>query len=359
MLLSGCGKREAATTPPPTAQAVIVETADVAVKTVPLTFEVVGHIEARSRVALGPLVSARIEQVLIGDGAEVAVGAELIRLDPRVYDAAFKRAQAEQLARAAQVETVALKLERSKELIATDMLSAQQAKELSNELTQAQAALKQAEAGVAQATLDLDHCVLRSPIAGRVGLVKAIAGNFVAAGSEALLEVRGMDMLELDFSLPEIALPLLRSTAGGAPLKVIANRHGDEAHTVEGQLVAFDNKIDQRTRSLAVRAVMPNAGLSFWPGEFVDIKLIAGQVADALLVPFKAVNTGPSGPYLYVVENNKASLRPVQLGSLVGDLVVIASGIAKGDRVIVSGQLGMQDGSPVHISSSQPKAKQP
>jgi len=84
----------------------------------------------------------------------------------------------------------------------------------------------------------------------------------------------------------------------------------------------------------------------------VDVQMVVGSADNAILVPYRAVNTGPNGPYLYVVDGDKAALKPVTLGAQVGDLVVVQTGVTSGQKVIVSGQLGLQDGSLVQVSSA-------
>ena len=352
-LLVGCNRKGAPAAAASTApKPLLVEAAEVVVRTVPLTVESVGNLEARSRVALVPLVNARIEAVLARDGATVAAGAELVRLDARSYLAAQRRAEADRASRAAQLDSLSSRLERSQESITAGLLSPQQAQDLRNEIAQAQAALQSAEAMLQQTGLDLENCVLRAPFAGRVGLVNAIVGAYVTTGSATLLEVRALDPLEVNFHVPEIALGTLRREAGAAPLKVTVRRDGANQQEAIGTLAAFENKVDQRTRSLGLRASLPNADTAFWPGEFVNVTLTLGEVRDALLVPLKALNTGPNGPYLYVIADGKARLRAVEPGAHTGELVIIRKGIAAGEKVIVSGQLGLQDGSAVQIAAA-------
>jgi multidrug efflux system membrane fusion protein len=285
----------------------------------------------------------------------VKAGEPLVRFDSRSYAAALARMQGEKTARAAQVAALQSRSDRSQDLVTGNFISPQQAQESQVELAQAQAALAAAEAGVQQATVDLENCEPKAPFDGRVGLLKAPAavGNFVTAGGDPLLEVRALDTLKVEFSVPESALPVLQAMASGDKnLKVVVTAHGDSSRKLEGPVAAFDNVIDPRTRSLKVRATLPNPGRLFWPGQFVDVQMVVGSADNAILVPYRAVNTGPNGPYLYVVDGGKAALKPVTLGAQVGDLVVIQSGVTSGQKVIVSGQLGLQDGSLVQVSTA-------
>jgi RND family efflux transporter MFP subunit len=355
LVLAGCGHHAPAAAASPVDKSVVVVAVDAIARTTPLTIDAVGHLDAAATVSLVPLVNARIAALPVADGSEVKAGDSLVRFDNRSYAAQLTRMQGEKAAREAQVEALQSRTQRSHDLIAGDFISPQEVQESQVELAQAQAALAAAEAGVQQATIDLENCDMKAPFAGRIGLLKtgATVGNFVAAGSDPLLELRSLDQLKVEFTVPESALPVLQQmAAGGHPLKVIVSQHSDKTRTLEGPVAAFDNVFDPRTRSLKVRALVPNPSLLFWPGQFVDVQMVVGSAENAVLVPFQAVNTGPTGPYLYVVNDGKAMLKAVQLGAEIDDLVIIKSGVSAGQKVILSGQLGLQDGSPVRISTA-------
>jgi RND family efflux transporter MFP subunit len=354
LALAGCGHPPPAAAAPVADKGVVVVAVDAATRTVPLTLSAAGHLDAAAAVKVVPLVNSRIEAVLVSDGADVKAGQPLLRFDSRAYAAQFARMQAEVAAQSAQVAALQSRAERSKDLVSGDFLSAQDVQEAQASLAAAQAGLAAARAGLAQAPIDLDNCTPTAAFDGRIGLLKSAAavGNFVAAGSDALMELRRIDRLKVEFSVPESAVSQLQQLAGsGEAPKVIVSLHGDQAHALEGVIGAYDNVIDPASRSLQVRGVVDNAGLRFWPGQFVDVQLVLGTARDAVLIPYQAVNTGPQGPYVYVVADGKAAIKPVALGSEVGELVVVNSGVSAGQKVIVSGQLGLQDGSPVQVST--------
>jgi multidrug efflux system membrane fusion protein len=334
--------------------AVVVEATDAVTRTVPLTVDTVGHLDAVAAVAIVPLINGRIEAVLVADGAEVKAGQPLVRFDKRSYAGQLERMQAERAARATQVAALTTRAERSKNLIASGFLAQQQAQEQDVDLGQAQAALAAADAGIAQAAIDLENCEPKAPFDGRIGLLSpsAVAGNFVAAGSDPLFQVRAVDRLKVEFEVPESALPLLlRTAAGGTAPTVVVSQHSDPNRKLTGPVVAFDNAIDPHTHSLKVRGIVPNTDRQFWPGQLVDVQMIVGTATDATLVPYRAVNTGPNGPYLYVIQDGKAVVSAVELGQQVGDLVIVTSGVKPGDKVITGGQLGLESGSPVQVAA--------
>ncbi|HEY3756648.1 MAG TPA: efflux RND transporter periplasmic adaptor subunit [Opitutaceae bacterium] len=355
LFLAGCGHAPATTSAAPADHSVVVEAVDAVSRTVPLTIDAVGHMDAVAAVAITPLVNSRIEAVLVKDGADVQAGQPLVRFDPRTYAAQLDRMKGERDARSVQVAALQSRQDRSAGLIAGDFLSPQQAQEQEVDLAQAKAALAAANAGVASAAVDLENCQPKAPFAGRVGLLKSSAtvGAFTAAGSDPLMEIRDLRHLKVEFSVPQSALTLLlqQASAGHNP-DVIVSPADDPSTTVKGEVGAFDNVIDPHNLTLKVRAVVDNADLHFWPGEFVKVKMIVGTATDAVLVPFEAINTGPNGSYVYVVQGGKAAVKPVALGQTVDNLVIVKSGVNAGDRVILSGALGLQDGSSVKVSSA-------
>ncbi|HVW22314.1 MAG TPA: efflux RND transporter periplasmic adaptor subunit [Opitutaceae bacterium] len=354
LALAGCGHRQ-----PPAApvadKGVVVVAADAVVRTVPITIDSVGHLDAAAAIRIVPLVSARIDALPVADGSDVKAGEVLIRFDDRAYAAQLARMRTARDAQAAQVAALQSRADRSKGLVSGDFLSPQDVQEAQAQLAQAQAGLAQAEAGLAQAAIDFENCTPKAPFDGRIGLLKstAVVGNFVAAGGDPLLELRSLDKLKVEFTVPGSSIGTLQEmAAAGQTPKVLVSQHGDRAHGLEGAVAAYDNAIDPSSRSLQVRAVVGNPGRRFWPGQFVDVQMVVGTAENAVLIPTQAVNTGPNGPYVYVVDGGKAAIRPVTLGSETDGLVVVKTGVQGGQKVILSGQLGLQDGSPVQVSTA-------
>ncbi|HEX3728600.1 MAG TPA: efflux RND transporter periplasmic adaptor subunit [Opitutaceae bacterium] len=362
LALAGCGHRQPAAAAAPASPGVVVVAADAVVRTVPITIDSVGHLDAAATVKVVPLVNARIDALPVADGADVKAGEVLIRFDDRAYAAQLARMRTARDAQAAQVAALQSRAERSKDLVSGDFLSAQDVQEAQASLAQAQASLAAADAGVAQATIDFENCAPKAPFDGRIGLLKsgAVVGNFVAAGGDPLLELRSLDKLKVEFTVPGASIGTLQEmAAAGQTPQVMVSQHGDTAHGLAGAVAAYDNAIDPSSRSLQVRALVDNPGRRFWPGQFVDVQMIVGTAENAVLIPPQAVNTGPNGPYVYVVDGGKAAIRPVTLGAETGGLVVVKTGVQAGQKVILSGQLGLQDGSPVKVSTSSEVAAAP
>jgi multidrug efflux system membrane fusion protein len=119
---------------------------------------------------------------------------------------------------------------------------------------------------------------------------------------------------------------------------------------VVGQLTFLNNAVADTTGTVNLRATIPNAGHIFWPGRFVNIRLVLNTIHQAVLVPASAPQMSAKGSFVYIVkEDSTAEQRPVSLGQRQGDLIVVENGVAAGERVVTTGQIGVTPGGKVHI----------
>ena len=133
----------------------------------------------------------------------------------------------------------------------------------------------------------------------------------------------------------------------------------DQPSTViPGTLTFLDNAVHEGTGTVKLRATVPNRERRLWPGRFVNVRLILGQIAGAVLVPAIAPQNSAKGLFVYVVKDDgTADLRPVTLGQRQGDLVIVSAGVKPGERVITNGQMGVMPGGKVRVEASGEPAK--
>jgi multidrug efflux system membrane fusion protein len=111
---------------------------------------------------------------------------------------------------------------------------------------------------------------------------------------------------------------------------------------VSGRLTFVDNSVQTETGQVTLRATLPNPGHRFWPGRFVNIRLLLGTIQGAVLVPASAPQMAAAGSYVYVIKpDSTAEQRTVSLGQRQGDLIVVEKGVAAGEKVVINGQLGV------------------
>ena len=326
-------KEKAPTRPPPRP----VAAAKVITQDVPLYIDEIGTCAAFETVQIQAQVGGQIIAREFQDGADVKKGDLLFRIDPRPYEAALASAQADLVLNQAN-------LKRQEKLRAEKVTATQ-------ELDTAEAEARKSEAAVKAAQVNLDHCYIKSPIDGRVGLRNIDVGNVVGPGSPALVMIQGMDPIYTDFTVAEPDLPLVRRyLSGEKKLKVLTDAEDDELPPREGELTFIDNSLQPGTGTVKARAITPNPDRALWPSQFVHARLILETLKDSKLVPSSAVQIGQNGPYVFVVKDDSTlELRQVRPGQRHGDLTVVTDGVRAGERVVVSGQLQLAPGARVTV----------
>jgi multidrug efflux system membrane fusion protein len=123
-----------------------------------------------------------------------------------------------------------------------------------------------------------------------------------------------------------------------------------QGEMVAGQLTFLDNAVQDATGQVSLRATIPNSGHLFWPGRFVNIRLVLSTIHSAVLVPANAPQMSAQGSFVYVVKpDSTAEQRQVSLGQRQGDLIVVEKGVEAGERVVTNGQLGVTPGGKVLV----------
>jgi multidrug efflux system membrane fusion protein len=337
---AGCSSEASPAAGPPPPE---VSVAGVLSRTVGQWDDFTGRVAAVESVELRPRVSGYVQRVAYAEGQEVRKGDLLFVVDPRPYQAALDRAQAE-LARArAEARLAQAQDARAQSLIDAKAISREEFEQRKANSAGADAAVRAAEAAVAAARLDLQFTQVRSPIAGRAGRALVTEGNLAQADATLLTTVVSQDPVFVYFETDEqtwlryaaLARKGERSDTGN-PVRVgLANEAG---YPHAGSVDFIDNQVDPRTGTLRARAVLRNPDRLFTPGLFARVQLQGGGARQALLVDDKAVLTDQDRKYVYVLgEGNTAQRKDVVLGRSVDGLRVVASGLSAGDKVIVQG----------------------
>ena len=331
-----------------------VSVAAATVQDVPVTLDEVGKCVAREVVSVQPQVGGRIAEIHFADGADLKKGDPLFTIDPEPYRAAVASAEAN-LARArAVLELARAELARYANLLATQIASQADYDAKKSAVDVADADVKQNEAALATARINLQYCSISSPIDGRAGHRLVDRGNVVAANGGPLLVIERLDPIYVDFTITEHDLTDVQRRMAGKSLDVEVRLPDRPAQPLTGQVTFLDNAVQEATGTVTLRATVPNRQHVLWPGRFVKVKLILAMLRDAVVVPAAAPQLSAKGPFVYVVkEDDTAELRPVTPGQRQGDLLVIEQGVKQGERVVVNGQLGVTPGGKVRIEEPQ------
>jgi multidrug efflux system membrane fusion protein len=340
LVAAGCSSEAAPAGGPPPPE---VSVAPVLSKPVGQWDEFTGRVAAVESVELRPRVSGYVQRVAYAEGQEVRKGDLLFVIDPRPYQAALDRAQAE-LARArAESQLARAQDARAQSLIEAKAISREEFEQRRANTAGADAAVRAAEAAVAAARLDLQFTQVRAPVSGRAGRALVTGGNLAQADATLLTTVVSQDPVFVYFEADEqtwlryaeLARKGERADTGN-PVRVGLASESGYPHA--GTVDFIDNQVDPGTGTVRARAVLRNPDRLFTPGLFARVQLQGGGERPALLVDDKAILTDQDRKYVYVLgDGNTALRRDVVLGRNVGGLRVVASGLTPRDRVIVRG----------------------
>ncbi|MBU6260086.1 MAG: efflux RND transporter periplasmic adaptor subunit, partial [Burkholderiales bacterium] len=215
------------------------------------------------------------------------------------------------------------------------------------------AAVQADDASIQLAQVQLGYTRIAAPISGRVGARLVDAGNIVhAADAGGLVVINQIDPIAIVFTLPDSAFASVQRAqrAAHAPLTVLAyarDKPGGEP-IARGQLILVNNQIDTATGTLQLKGRFANAGHALWPGQYLNVRLLLGHDAQALVVPEAAVQRGQDGTYTYVVDaERRVRSQPIEVRVVQDGLAVVTRGLAAGERVVVDGQYKLKPGSAV------------
>ena len=326
-------------------------------QTVPVRLQAIGNVEPYQTVALKARVDGQIGEVKFREGDAVKKDDVLFRIDPRPYEAALRQAEANALRDAAARNQARSQSRRYQELLEKNFVSKEAYAQIRTNSETAEATAKASQAALENARLNLEYCTIRSPLDGYVGKVLLQAGNLAKANDvNPLVVINQVRPIYVNFAVPEQSLPEVRKHMAEGPLQVeVLPVDAQQPHPV-GKLVFVDNAVDPSTGTIRLRAQFDNAEAWLWPGQFVNVSVRLYEQPDALIVPSRAVQTGPEGQYVYVITDDMtAEVRRVKVQRTDGERAIVAQGLAKGERVVTRGQLRL--GPKVKVQIVKPAAE--
>lgn len=392
ILLSACGKKgqQNFERPPSPVQITAAVSEDV-----PTYLDAIGKTVAREVVSIQPQVSGRITKIHFTDGADVKKGQLLFTIDTRPFEAALKQAQAN-LSRSTELKKQAeanlereiaqanwglKQVERYRVLVEEGVVSREQYEQLranydtlKANVEAARAAVRSADeaikvdaAAIESAKVQLSYCYIRSPINGRAGQRLVDLGNVVNPGGSnnsdssnsgsnsgsagnGMLVVEVLNPIYADFTISQNDLAQVQQQMRQGTLKAEVRLPDSTDSPTFGELTFLDNAIQNATGQVTLRATVPNDEHRFWPGRFVNIRLVLNTIYGAVLIPSTAPQMSAQGSFVYVIKpDSTAEQRAVTLGQRQGDLIVVVTGVQPGERVVTTGQLGVTPGGKVRI----------
>ncbi|MFT3906303.1 MAG: efflux RND transporter periplasmic adaptor subunit [Steroidobacteraceae bacterium] len=293
--------------------------------------EAVGTARANEAVDVTAKATNIVAAVHFSDGERVRAGQVLVELD-----SAQARADLAEVS-AALTESSA-QYNRSKDLVAAQVLSR-------SAFDQLEATMKADEARLAAARAKLEDTVIKAPFNGRAGLRRISVGSLISPGT-VITTIDDTSIIKLDFAVPERYLAVLRE---GDDLSATSSAW--PGRQFDGKVASIDSRVDASTRALTVRARLPNPDGALRAGMFLTVQL-PGRSRSSVVIPEQAVVPEQARQFVYVIDAGVARKREVQLGSREPGSVEVVNGLAAGEQLVVDGTLRLSDGAAVQLSGT-------
>lgn len=339
VLMTGCSEQGDA---PPGAVAVSI--VKLQTSEVRPSREFVARTSASARADVTARIEAEIREVLFAEGARVAQGQVLIRLEDTRASAELRQAEAEMTAARAELDSARRNLQRGEDVAGKGFLSAADLDKLKDRFSAAQSRLQAAEAGIEKARTNLEYAELKAPFDGWVGRLNYDVGAVVGPGAGPITSVLVTDPMYVEFQVNEV--DFINFRRGGADSAEAMARSLDlslrlpdgEPYEQPGALDFADVQTDASTGTVAVRAVFPNPGAVLVPGLYVTLR-VAGQSGETrVLVPQVAIQETIEGKFVLLVdEQDRIVQRFIKTGPREGALLAVEAGLEEGNRVVVEG----------------------
>ena len=303
-------------------------------------------------------VSGVLQRIYFQEGHLVAKGQLLAQIDPAPFQVELAQAQGTQQQNMAQLRNAETELARYQLLFKQDSIAKQQVEQQQALVNQLKGQIQANQAQVDAAKLQLSYTKIYSPIAGRAGFKQKDAGNLIQANEQAgLVTVTQVHPIFVQFAVAENYLDTLRAAAGkGQKAQVSAWDKTEQKQLALGQVQALDNQIDLNTGTLKLKAVFDNRDDALFPNQFVNIRLNAQTIQDAVSIPNDAIQHGAKGTYVYVINTkNKAEMRMLKLGVTSQGQTEILAGLNGTERVVLEGIDRLSDGQEVQIVRENPQ----
>ena len=340
------------------AQALIpVTVAHAAYEDVPVTVDGIGTVQALNTVNVRPMVDGPLIAVKFHEGQDVRIGDVLALIDPRTYQAAYDQAVAKKAQDEATLANARVDLTRYAKLAKTQYTTAQQADTQRATVAQDEAIVRQDQAQIDSAHTNLSYTTIVSPVQGRTGIRQVDAGNLVhSTDTTPITVVTTLQPITVVFTLPQQTLPdVAAAMKAGRPTVLALPQNGESSTPIDrGTVAVLDNEVDQTTGTIKLKAIFPNAGLTLWPGAFVNVRLLLRTDRHVLTVPTQPIQHIPLVALVLIIDDKGvASRRSVDVAQQNETQAVVSGGLKPGEAVVMEGSSRVTDGAKVEVQQGK------
>lgn len=336
-----------------------VQAATAELQSVPYYLNGLGTVTAANTVTVRSRVEGQLMALHFTEGEQVAAGTLLAEIDPRPYQVALTQAQGQLARDQATLANARRDLSRYEKLSKTSLVSQQDLDTQRALVSETLGTIKADEGNVASAQLNLTYSRITAPIAGRIGLRKVDIGNYITTGdTDGLVVITQTHPIDVVFSVAESYISqILKAQKSGQPLVVEAWDRSNTTLLTQGTLLSLDNQIDTTTGTIKLKARFSNEDDTLFPNQFVNARLKADTLQNAVTIPTAALQMSNEGHFVWVVNSeNKVSKKRVTAGLQDSHKVVISAGLEAGERVITDGIDRLTDGATVDVVAPQSTA---
>jgi membrane fusion protein (multidrug efflux system) len=361
---SGQSASQSAAAEPPPVTVLAVEP-----QQVPLTASFTGRLSAYREANVLARVSGVLRKRLYKEGTQVKAGQPLFEIDPAPYKAALDAAVAALAQSRANAANAHATAQRDRDLISSHLVSEQQLDTDEAAERSSAAAVKQSEANVESARINLGYTNVTSPITGIAGEQQVTEGALVGQGTPTLLTtVDQLDPIYVNFDEPATQIEELSSeeqsgrlvAARSADAKVQLALPDGSPYGLPGTLDFRAATVDPNTGTAALRGILPNSGHALLPGMYVNLQLTVAVAPNAFLVPQGALQRDAQGAYVYTVGTDQTVIeKRVRTVGASGVDWIVSNGLAPGDRIIVAGIQSAHPGAKVAATEEPTAATRP
>ena len=332
-----------------------VRVAPVTIGDMPITLDELGTVTPYETVTIRTQIAGKLIEVGFTEGQTVRKGDFLAQIDPAPYQAALAQAKGQLAKDQALLAQADSDLQRYEALSKQDSISKQQVTDQEALVAQDKGAIATDTAQVQMAQVNLDYTHIVSPITGRAGLRLVDPGNYLQpSDATGIVVITQIDPISVVFPTPEDELPRIAARLNsGAKLKVTVFDRANVTELATGTLETYDSQVDPTTGTIKMRATFANPNGVLFPQQFVNVRLLVDTMTDVTLAPNAAIQIGPSGNFVYVLNaDSTVSKRDVVTGPTDGKRTTVTTGLTADEKVVIDGVDRLRDGAKVVVNEA-------
>jgi membrane fusion protein (multidrug efflux system) len=346
LLLAACGNNESPEPPPLIEPAIAVTFIAAEPVNMAMSLETIAQTEGAKEIEIRPRIGGILLKRLYSEGMAVEAGQSLFLIDPEPSQNALAEAKAGFLEQNVRVTRARTDENRQRKLLAENFVSQSAYDMVKADLAVAEAALQSAKIRVQQAQLNLSYTTVKAPVSGMTGRSFFSEGTLVSANNSLLTTLTQLSPIWVRFSFSDTEVARLGEHLNERNVHSVKMILPDGSEYQQAGKINFSaSKIDPLLGTQQLRATFENEDQRILPGQFVRIRVTAGESKNVYIVPQVAVMTSDMGKYVYIInDDNEVVQRPVMAGDWIGKDWIILSGLNAGDKVVVDNLIKLMPG---------------